>query len=95
MDDGVGVDGRHSSHRLAVCAQVVQLDGPLFRPSVENVTRFILDHLHKRIFFAERGVDERRNQKRQAALRVVDFTAFPAEKSAFRLMIQRWLLDGR
>ena len=81
---------------MAVCAQVVQLDRPFFGPSVENVSRFVLDHLHKRIFFAERGVDERRNQKRQAALRVVDFTAFPAEKSVFRLMIKmviRWTVN--
>ena len=84
---------------MAVCAQVVaQLDRPLFGPrGVENVSRFVLDHLHQRIFFAERGVDEGRNRKRQAALRVVDFTAFPAEKSVFRLMIQkvviRWTVN--
>ena len=57
QDNRVDVDGCHSSHRLPVNAQVVQLDGPLFRPSVEDVSRFVLDHLHQRIFFAERVVD--------------------------------------
>ena len=37
------VDGCNSSHRLAVRAQIVDLNGSFFVPSVKNVLRFVLD----------------------------------------------------
>ena len=58
LGNATDVDGGHTTHASSVGAQIVDIDGSLFRTSVKNVPGLVLHHLNDGIFFTERRVDE-------------------------------------
>ena len=58
QDNATDVDGSHTSHGLSVGAQIVDINGSLFRTSVKNVSGLVLYNFNDGIFFTKRLVDE-------------------------------------